>query len=428
MSIACGNCGNPRSEDDLFCGNCGARASAVPVASPPGEALRNSTERETIQVPYGAASPAVSPPEPGPSPGYGPPAYGGSSYDGEQANGAGPSYQGPGPVASPPPPPSAPSWTSAPAGPPPPEPPAMPAGPGSRPAGSPLPASSGGYPHGASASVALGEVTPNEAYLGARLSYEQVPEGSFDPLSSNRYMFYMARQAGFWAAVYAVLWSIFTPICWYLAYRSIASAISTANAGGGGTPSFSGVEEWLGIWVVGGQLAYWLFVILFLVIPIPVILSEWKFLVDDKGAARPTVFEHVAYAFRRRNTPVDSLGVRRLSLPGGITRDYLEVKRGDFAGYISCFEEGSDLYVGWTFWLRMRPIKWILLRLERLWHEVTQKANELYVTLRYESAKSLREALHNAAREGIDVAAGRVQPEGQGFLQSLPVSSSEVGK
>jgi hypothetical protein len=179
-------------------------------------------------------------------------------------------------------------------------------------------------------------------------------------------------------------------------------------------------------WVAGSFLTAVAFLILFLVIPIPVVLSEWKFLVDDQGAARPIVFDHVTYAFRRRNTPVDSVGVRRLSLPGGVTRDYLEVKRGDFVGYISCFEEGNDLYVGWTFWLRMRPIRWLILRLELLWHEITQKGNELYITLRYESVKSMREAMHSAAREGIDVAGGRMEAEGQGILASLSVSTSQV--
>jgi hypothetical protein len=288
----------------------------------------------------------------------------------------------------------------------------------------PAPAS-GGYPQARAASTdaAVGHATPNETYLGERLLYESVPEGSFDPVSNTRYMAYMVRQAAFWTAVYGILWSVFTPICWFLGFRSLATTNPLT-----GSPDVSGLELWLGLWGTGAFLAALAFLILFLVIPIPVVLSEWKFLVDDKGAARPLVFDHVTYAFRRRNTPVDSIGVRRLSLPGGITRDYLEVKRADFVGYISCFEEGSDLYVGWTFWLRMRPIKWFLLRLELLWHEVTQKANELYVTLRYESAKSLREALHSAAREGIDVAGGRIEAEGRGILASLPVSTSEVGR
>ena len=263
---------------------------------------------------------------------------------------------------------------------------------------------------GISADAAVGRAAQNPVYLGKRLQFEKSPEGSLDPLSNNRYVAYLLRQA----VILGVLWWAVN-LVW-----GIIDFLLSIVTGGSSAIINLGLIVWIGL--------AWAFVLAFLLIPIPVQLSEWKFLVDDKGAARPIVFEHITFAFRRRNTPVDRIEVRRLSLPGGITRDYLEVRRGVFAGYVSCFEEGSDLYVGWTFWLRMAPLKYFLLRLERLWHEITQKANEMYVTLRYESVKSLREALHNAAREGIDVAAGHLQPEGQGLLQSLPVSTTTLSR
>jgi hypothetical protein len=319
--------------------------------------------------------------------------------------------------------PPVPSWTPAPAVPPPPPAPTPPPqgpppqGPppaavrqpsGARSAGSPAPASSG-RPSGLSAGAAVGEATPNSTYLGTRLLYEQVPEGSFDPLANTRYVFYLGRQALVFWAIYTVLWIVFLVISGLLALVTKASFF-------------------LELFGIGDALATLAFFIAFLVIPIPVQLSEWKFLVDDKGAARPIVFEHIIAAFRRRNTPVDALGIRRLSIPGGITRDYLEIRRGIFTGMISCFDEGSDLYVGWTFWLRMSPLKFFLLRIQRMWHELTQRANELYITLRYESAKALREAMHGAAREGIDVATGLIEAEGHGISATLLVSSTAVGR
>jgi hypothetical protein len=236
-----------------------------------------------------------------------------------------------------------------------------------------------------------------------------VPEGSFDPLANNRYVFYLGRQAVVFWAIYVVLW-----IAFLVAFGILTLATR--------------VPFFMELFGIGDVLATLGFFIAFLVIPIPVQLSEWKFLVDDKGAARPIVFDHIIAAFRRRNTPVDSLGVRRLSIPGGVTRDYLEIRRGVFTGMISCFDEGNDLYVGWTFWLRMSPLKFFLLRVQRMWHELTQRANELYITLRYESAKALREAMHGAAREGIDVATGLVEAEGHGIAGTLQVSSTALGR
>lgn len=278
------------------------------------------------------------------------------------------------------------------------------------------------------ADAAVGKAAPNPTYLGRRLLFEQVPEGSFDPLSNNRYLFSMARQAVILYAIYAVVSFILTPVYAYLAYRGLQDAENNAaNAFGSTSPSVgslvNGFAPVAGLWV----LVVALFIAAFLLVPIPVQLSEWKFLVDGKAAARPVVFEHVTHAFRRRNTPVDSLGVRRLSIPGGVTRDYLEIRQGIFAGYVSCFEEGNDLYVGWTLWLRMRPYRWFVLRIERVWLEVTQRASEMYVTLRYEPVKAMREALHNAAREGVDVAAGLVEAQGQGALQGLPVATASAG-
>jgi hypothetical protein len=285
---------------------------------------------------------------------------------------------------------------------------------GTRAAEAPV-ATGGGYPrarpesHPAPADAAVGEATPNSTYLGSRLLYEQVPEGSFDPLANTRYIFYLGRQAVVFWAIYTVLWVVFLVIFGILTLLTKASFF-------------------LELFGVGDALATLGFFIAFLAIPIPVQLSEWKFLVDDKGAARPIVFEHIIAAFRRRNTPVDGLGIRRLSVPGGVTRDYLEIKRGVFTGMISCFDEGSDLFVGWTFWLRMSPLKFFLLRIQRMWHELTQRANELYITLRYESAKALREAMHGAAREGIDVATGLIEAEGRGSAGTLQVSSTTVGR
>ena len=281
--------------------------------------------------------------------------------------------------------------------------------------------------------AAVGKAAPNPTYLGRRLLFERVPEGSFDPLSNNRYLAYMARQAVILYAIYAILSVILTPLYAYLAFSAVKNAENSAltsalNSGNGsGSASVSslvgGLAPVTGLWLV----VLLVFAAAFLVIPIPVQVSEWKFMVDGKAPARPVVFEHVTHAFRRRNTPVDSLGVRRLSVPGGVTRDYLEVRQGDFTGMISCFEEGNDLYVGWTLWLQMRPYRWFLLRIERVWLEVTQKASEMYVTLRYESVKAMREALHNAAREGVDVAVGRTEAQGQGAAASLPVAMTTVG-
>jgi hypothetical protein len=108
--------------------------------------------------------------------------------------------------------------------------------------------------------------------------------------------------------------------------------------------------------------------------------------------------------------------VRRLRIPGEGTRDYLELRRGLFIGYIACFPYGQDLYVGWTFYFRLSPLRYILMAWARIWQTLFNRGTDLYVTLRYDSARAMREAMHSAAREGLDVAIGQLAPQGHGII------------
>jgi hypothetical protein len=260
---------------------------------------------------------------------------------------------------------------------------------------------------GSSADAGVGQTTPNATYLGQRLLFEKEPEASFDPLLNDRFLFRLARQAGLFIGIYMVAGFALLIACLIL--------------------DLLGARFFLEVlYPVGATVSSTVFLVTFLLIPVPALLSEWKFLVDDKAAVRPVAFEHVYSAFQRRRVPLDGIRVRRLNLAGREARDYLELRRGMFTGFISCFEQGSDLYVGWTFWVNLAPGRFLVMVVRRTWDEIRQRGNDLYVTLRYESAKALRESMHSAVREGIDVAAGRVAAQGQGSLRAVAVSTTEL--
>jgi len=50
----------------------------------------------------------------------------------------------------------------------------------------------------------------------------------------------------------------------------------------------------------------------------------------------------------------------------------------------------------------------------------------LHVTLRYDYAKAMREAMHNSAREGVEVAIGELRAQGEGTASSLQVAVTDV--
>lgn len=248
----------------------------------------------------------------------------------------------------------------------------------------------------------VGEAVPNSTYLGQRLLYEKPPEPSFDPIRNTRWM----AQALLHAALFWFFWFVtgfvFFVLCILLLVVSRSSAI-------------------FGLYAVGAIVSGIAFTLIWFFRPLPAVLSEWKFAVDDKGAAETTAFEHIAWSFGQRQTPVKSVRIRRISQPGVPTRDYLEVKDGIFSGYVSCFAYGNDLYIGWTFWLYLSPFRWLLVWFRTIYLTFTLRGSELYGTLRYDSARAMREALHAACREGVDVAAGEIEARGQGIV------GSEVG-
>lgn len=255
--------------------------------------------------------------------------------------------------------------------------------------------------------AAVGESTPNATYLGQRLLYDKIPETSFDPISNNRILFQMARQA----FLYWAIW-------WVGGFVSAICCAVIGFAGGFGVA--------ITLWAIGGGVTGIVFACLYWLLPHPALLSEWKFSVDDQGAAAPIVFDHIAWALGRRATPLDSLQVRRLRLPGEGPRDYLELRRGLFLGYVGCFSNGNDLYVGWTFWVRLSPFRLLCMIIARVWQALTRRGTDIYTTLRYDGARAMREAMHNTTREGIDVAVGQVAPQGQGIIGST-ITVTEVG-
>jgi hypothetical protein len=256
------------------------------------------------------------------------------------------------------------------------------------------------------ADAALGQQTPKAIYLGQRLLYDKVPEPSFDPLSNRSLL-----------AQFAVHFLVYFAAYWVLAvFFGVVLTILGLIAGL--------AVGWV-LWVIGAGITGLLFACLFWLIPVPALLSEWKFAIDAEGAVAPVTFEHISWAISRHETPLDSLQIRRLKF-GSQSRDYLELRRGLFTGFISCFAYGRDLYIGWTLWVRISPARWLLMAVARIWQTLMRRGTELHVTLRYESGRALREAIHSVAREGVDVAIGQLHAQGTGSIAQIPVAVSEV--
>jgi len=210
--------------------------------------------------------------------------------------------------------------------------------------------------------------------------------GTLDPVRNPRYLMYVLRQAGVFTGIY-LLTEMVLLLCVLL------SAAAGTKLGPAVRLEIDSL--WLVALVLG--IAFWL-------IPVPALLAEWTQVMEGSSDATQTAFEHINSAFQTHGAPADSRRVRTASRPGEGNREYLELRRGHFSGYISCFAHEHDLYVGWTFWLHMSPLRLLMMVISRNLQDVTSRGDGIYRSLRFESTRALVAAMHGAALAGIDAA------------------------
>ena len=210
--------------------------------------------------------------------------------------------------------------------------------------------------------------------------------GTLDPVRNPRYLMYVLRQAGVFTGIY-LLTEMVLLLCVLL------SAAAGTKLGPAVRLEMNSL--WLVALVLG--IAFWL-------IPVPALLAEWTQVMEESSDATQTAFDHINSAFQADGAPVDSLRVRTASRPGEGRREYLELRRGHFSGYISCFAHEHDLYVGWTFWLHMSPLRLLTMVIGRNLQDATSRGDGIYRSLRFESTRALVAAMHGAALAGIDAA------------------------
>ena len=372
MPSACLECGLPLNAGDAFCGNCGRPAGTrIRDDSPPISA--GSTARHSWPG-YEPAAPGEPRGEPAPP---------GASFTTQQppfhAHQPRPgSYQAAG---SPFPDGAARMRTE--------HRPAAPPGNGVAAAGTPR------------------EIIRIDANADQRLSYTETSnEPTFDPLRNSRFGWQLVRRFALFLGVAAVVSFLL-----FLFFGLIF--IVTRDE------SVFEVSGVLGTLVELGLL------VAYVVMPVPALLTQWSRLLNFQADAADIAFAHIAQAVDRHGTPSDSFQPRTLLPPGEGIRTYLELRRGVFSGFISCFAHGRDLYVGWSFWIYMSPLRWVMMRIGRYVQDRTGRGNDMHQTLRYESTRATVAAMHACTLEGIDAAIRSLDPEGGGLLDTdVPFAAS----
>ena len=230
----------------------------------------------------------------------------------------------------------------------------------------------------------------NEYYTGSRLTYQRTPDVEtelVDWASGKRVFWILLRAFGGAALIYVML-NLVTLL-------SFAIQVAAADSA---EPSFGGFAVFLFVLSLLLPLV-WIAVALFL--PRLEALSEWQMLLDAKAPLAGMAYNVVQDALRERRVPAWIEPTQRVvNLPERATRHFLRVSLPRYQVIVSVFPFGWDLYMGWTMVRREVPAVVVLRWLKSL---VRPHAN-FDDLIDLEPVRALREAVHNAMRQGIEAA------------------------
>jgi hypothetical protein len=68
------------------------------------------------------------------------------------------------------------------------------------------------------------------------------------------------------------------------------------------------------------------------------------------------------------------------------------------------------LYLGWTFWLHMSPLRLLMIAIGRNIQDLTNRGDGIHRSLRFESTRALVAAMHRSTLAGIDAATSELDP------------------
>ncbi|MGQ4382598.1 hypothetical protein [Streptomyces sp. SAS_270] len=176
----------------------------------------------------------------------------------------------------------------------------------------------------------------------------------------------------------------------------------------------------------GLLLSFVVFWVVFLFSRINEPVSEWKTLLEDKAAASTSSYAAIYGALARRRIPVSAVPARvRSDITPEVVHNRLVITSGRYVAYVTVFAYGTSLYVGWTMW-RSRPGAVVIGHFVKdIIGGMLNRAGNLQQMLRTERPRAMREAVHSAAREGVETAIQGIEvPLASTFGQEPPVQAS----
>lgn len=254
--------------------------------------------------------------------------------------------------------------------------------------------------------AAASQGATNDTYLGNRLLYRDEMKADMAGQASAGQLKGVLSQAVVFLAISVIVWFAVTAITFF------------------GALSGQALNKSLGrVVFVGGQiiatLAACAVLIAFWFVPIREGISEWMIVLDDRAGAAGSAYAQIYGALVRRQTPAAVRPLLFKVASSGARRSFLEIRQGEYSAIVSVFAYGGDLFVGWTMW-------WTIYPGRLLWRVITQGTRgakpSFAAAVGSDDVKALREVVHTATREGVDVAQMGISVDVEAtFGSTLPV-------
>jgi hypothetical protein len=128
--------------------------------------------------------------------------------------------------------------------------------------------------------------------------------------------------------------------------------------------------------------------------------SQWQYVLDDQAPAAEAAYGCIVETIQRRQLPVATSHRAIRSDLGGDTRWYLVLRFREYSAYVGVFSFGTSLYMSWSMWRE----EWTLGVFWRCFIETVSGSSHVQQIIRADPARAMRDAVHNAVREGLEAA------------------------
>jgi len=231
----------------------------------------------------------------------------------------------------------------------------------------------------------------NAAYLDKTLRHERVELSLDDSVSAAAVRGLIVR-----ASVVGLLF-------WMVAFIPVVLAAIAAGRLGGAA---------IGWWFFAG-FGVFLFALLGCRVTEP--LAEWRVLLENRVDEAEPTYVAIAAALRNRRIPL-AVMPRRMYVGDDSVRNRLALSDGDYTAYVSVFNYGTSLYLGWMMWRSRRGYALIGQFVVDMVNGIRGRLTPEEMVMRTERPRAMREAVHAACREGLTAAVEfRRLPIEQGF-------------